>query len=358
MKKSFLKKAVILVLIFDFIAVMGLDSRAKRKMGDTKLGTQLDLLPNIKFGLNLLPSSGTGGIFALLNLSTPSPEEELIVDVWDKQQGAFQMELEDYVFHVLAGEMPASYEQEALKAQAVAARTFVLHAITEGSSCKSGCTVCTDYGCCQAFASDAELQKIWGEKYEAYRSKLMSAVEQTKGEVIVSDGKVISALYHASSGGRTEDCEAVFAVALPYLVSVESEGEEEFSQFSSEKRFDFAQLCQVVNSAYPDAKLTEPNKQIDIWARTDSGRVKLVQLGETVISGQQLRTLLQLRSTNFTFKFEDETVIITCLGFGHGVGMSQCGADAMAKQGAGYEQILKHYYTGTELITYTKIGQK
>ncbi len=351
---------IILVLIFDFIAVIKLDKRDRAESGDGELGTQLDLLPNIRFGLNLLPSSGTGGIFALLNLNTPSPtsEEELVIEVWDKQRGAFQMELEEYVFHVLAAEMPATYEQEALKAQAVAARTFVLHGITEGSSCKSGCTVCTDYSCCQAFISDAELHSMWGEKYEVYRNKLMSAVETTKGEVIVSGGKVISALYHASSGGRTEDCEAVFAVALPYLVSVESEGEEEFSQFSSEKRFDFAQLCEKVNSAYPDANLSEPDKQIDIWARTDSGRVKLVQLGETVISGQQLRSLLQLRSTNFTFEFEDETVIITCLGFGHGVGMSQCGADAMAKQGASYEQILKHYYTGTELTVYMQTGRK
>lgn len=346
-----------MVLIVDFIAVIQLNRREKT---DNEPSAQLDLLPNIRFGLNLLPSSGMGGIFALLNLNTPSPTqiEELLVDVWDEQQGLFQMELEDYVFHVLAAEMPATYEPEALKAQAVAARTFVLHGIAEGSSCKSGYTVCTDYGCCQAFVSDTELQNAWGEKYEEYRSKLMSAVEQTKSEVIVSDGKIISALYHASSGGRTEDCEAVFAVALPYLVSVESEGEEEFSQFSSEKRFDFSQLCEIVNGAYPDANLTEPNKQIDIWARTDSGRVKLVQLGGTVITGQQLRTLLQLRSTNFTFEFKNETAIITCLGFGHGVGMSQCGADAMAKQGSSYEEILKHYYTGTELIKYSEAGIK
>ena len=361
MKSGVIKKLIVLILVFDLIMIVYLSNK---KPAVSVENAQLDLLPNIRFGLDLLPSS-TINIFSVFEIPTGTPEKteepdkedgsRIMIDVWDEETGASEMELEEYVFHVLAGEMPASYEPEALKAQAVAARTFALKQFFVGTSCKSGHTVCTSPNCCQAFADTEALKRSWGNKYETYCEKLRRAVEETRGEVMTSEGKLISALYHASSGGKTEDCEAVFAVALPYLVSVDSEGEEAFSEYSSDKSFAISDFCNMVNEAYPQAGLTDPSRQVAIWARTDSGRVKLVQLGGTVISGQQLRKLLNLRSTNFTFSFSQDSVTITCLGFGHGVGMSQCGADAMAKQGIGYKQILEHYYTGIELVDYSQL---
>ena len=161
----------------------------------------------------------------------------------------------------------------------------------------------------------------------------------TAGEVLTSGGELVTALYHSCAGGRTEDCEAVFAVALPYLVSVESEGEEGVTY---EKTYTAKEFTERINAAFPDALMTDPKKDVEAWERTVSGRISLIR---------QLRTALKLKSTNVLFDITEDTVRLTCIGSGHGVGMSQCGANAMAARGADYEEILKHYYTGVELVS-------
>lgn len=344
------KFIVLLLIILDALLVIKLASGTGEEL--TYGSLQLDLLPNIRFGLNLIPQSSDNifGLFGWQQVTKePQDEEGLKIEVWDEQDGVSIMELEEYIIHVVAGEMPASYAAEALKAQAVAARTFAMKHINGEAKCKSGHTICTDPSCCQACLSTDEMRASWGDSYNTYYQKLYDAVEATRGEVLTSDGKLISALYHSSSGGKTENSEAVFAVALPYLVSVDSEGEEDSPEYSDEKTFKNTELCELVNKAFPQANLSKPSDQIDIWGRTDSGRVKLVQLGGTVVNGQQFRTLLKLHSTNFSFKFSKDSVTITCIGFGHGVGMSQCGANAMAKRGSDYHEILEHYYTGVKI---------
>lgn len=344
------KFIVLLLIILDALLVIKLASGTGEEL--TYGSLQLDLLPNIRFGLNLIPQSSDNifGLFGWQQVTKePQNEEGLKIEVWDEQDGVSVMELEEYIIHVVAGEMPASYAAEALKAQAVAARTFAMKHINGEAKCKSGHTICTDPSCCQACLSTDEMRASWGDSYNTYYQKLYDAVEATRGEVLTSDGKLISALYHSSSGGKTENSEAVFAVALPYLVSVDSEGEEDSPEYSDEKTFKNTELCELVNKAFPQANLSKPSDQIDIWGRTDSGRVKLVQLGGTVVNGQQFRTLLKLHSTNFSFKFSKDSVTITCIGFGHGVGMSQCGANAMAKRGSDYHEILEHYYTGVKI---------
>lgn len=351
------KPVILLLIILDALLILKLASGTSEELTEGSL--QLDLLPNIRFGLNLIPQSSDNifGLFGwpLQMTKEPQDEEGLKIEVWDEQDGVSSMELEEYIVHVVAGEMPASYESEALKAQAVAARTYAMKHIHGEAKCKSGYTICTDPGCCQACLSTDEMRASWGKSYDTYYQKLYDAVEATRGEVLTSDGELISALYHSSSGGKTEDSEAVFAVALPYLVSVDSEGEEDSPEYSDEKVFKNTELCALVNEAFPQANLTMPSDQIDIWGRTDSGRVKLVQLGGTVVNGQQFRTLLKLHSTNFSFKFSRDSVTITCIGFGHGVGMSQCGANAMAKRGSDYREILEHYYTGVEITAMDSI---
>lgn len=305
---------------------------------------RLDLLPNIGEGLNLIAGDDP--------LPTLPPAEAAEIDVWNGSE-AILMPLEEYIFCVTAAEMPASFEIEALKAQAVAARTFAYKHIEGGARCKSGHTICTDSKCCQAFFSADRLRSLWDARFDENSAKIRAAVKATEGLVLTSGGKTVTALYHASSGGRTESCEAVFEVKLPYLVSVASEGEEAEPGYKSTKTFTKAEFVEKINAAFPDAFMKDPANEINVWERSESGRITLIRLGGTVRTGLQLRKALDLKSTNAEFEIDGDSVTVTCLGFGHGVGMSQCGANAMAKRGAGFEEILKHYYTGVELENLT-----
>ena len=260
-----------------------------------------------------------------------------------------EMELEDYLIGVVAAEMPASSEHAALCAQAVAARTFTALHMADKAKCRSGCSVCDDPQCCQAFLSYSKLRERWGNDFDKNLENIRSAVGDTRGMVAVYNGELISALYHASSGPATESSEEVFAMALPYLVSVEScEGEHEMV---TKQEFSADDVVSRINAAYPEANMTLPLAplDLDIWGRTKSGRVQLIRIGETVIPGSDLRRVLGLKSTAFDVVKDGDTVTFTCLGYGHGVGMSQLGANEMAKKGSDYAEILKHFYTGTEL---------
>lgn len=259
------------------------------------------------------------------------------------------MELEDYLVGVVAAEMSVKSEPDALRAQAVAARTFTALHIIGSAKCSSGCTVCSDHRCCQAYKGTDVLKSAWGSKYETYIAKILDAVRSTEGLVVTYEGKLISALYHASSGPATENSEEVFAVALPYLVSVESfEGEAEMVSI---QEFPVEDVVKKINARYPEAEMTAPLSptDFDIWGRSESGRVQLVRIGNSVISGSDLRKVLGLKSASFTVSFNEEKVTFTCLGYGHGVGMSQVGANEMAKDGADFRTILAHFYTGTDI---------
>ena len=260
-----------------------------------------------------------------------------------------EMELEEYLIGVVAGEMPASSEPDALAAQAIAARTFTALHMAGGARCRSGCTVCSDPSCCQAYLSPAELKEKWGADYDKNLARIKRAVEATRGLVAVYGGKLISAVYHASSGAATESSEAVFAMALPYLVSVDSrEGAKEQVSVQS---FTEEELVKRLAKAFPEAGLGSALSpgDLDVWGRTESGRVQLIRIGDTVVTGTQLRMALGLKSAAFTVSREGGKVSFTCTGCGHGVGMSQTGANEMAKQGATFEEIIKHFYTGTEI---------
>ena len=260
-----------------------------------------------------------------------------------------EMELEDYLVGVVAAEMPASSRPAALEAQAVAARTFTALRMQGKPACRSGCTVCSDVHCCQAYRSDASLRKLWGKNYDVYIEKIRSAVRNTEGIVVTFEGKLISALYHASCGPYTENSEEVFAVALPYLVSVDSfEGDAEMITV---QEFPLAEVVEKLNRLYPDAGMTVPPDPLDfdIWGTTDAGRVQLIRIGGTVITGAAMRKALGLKSTRFTVEIKGDSIVFTCYGYGHGVGMSQTGANEMAKDGADFTEIITHYYTGTEL---------
>lgn len=275
-----------------------------------------------------------------------------LINVWFHEEEVMrQMQLEEYLIGVVAAEVPASYSMEALKAQAVAARSYSLHAISHGG-CNSHpeANICTNSACCQSYRREDQLRERWGEEYAYYHSCIDVAVMETAGQVALYKGSPIDAMYHASSGGYTEDSEHVYANAIPYLRGVPSP-HEEGSRLSGEKRFSFEELVAKVNESRPEAQLTAENiaEQVKILSFYESGRVESLQLGQTQISGKQARKLFSLDSSLFTLTISQGEAIFYTKGFGHGVGMSQSGANGMAIDGKKYDEILKHYYTGIDI---------
>ena len=279
------------------------------------------------------------------------------IKVYFADEGAVRdMLLEEYLIGVVAGEVPASYAYEAIKAQAVAARTYSLYSIQKhGCNSCDEADICTSSSCCQAYCTDERMKEKWGEEYAYYYSVIASAVMDTAGEVLLYDGKVIDALYHASSGGFTEDSEHVYSNAIPYLRSVESP-HEVGSRLEGEKTFTRQAFVSLVNGAFPNAGLEEDKlfSQVEIMSTYASGRVELLRLGDEGVTGKQARKVFGLDSSLFTVEVTEEQVIFYTKGFGHGVGMSQSGANGMALDGADYKTILLHYYTG---VTIGVIGQ-
>ncbi|MDO4567330.1 MAG: stage II sporulation protein D [Clostridia bacterium] len=261
------------------------------------------------------------------------------------------IDLEDYIVGVVAGEMPASFELEALKAQAVAARTYAAQRLESlgGSPCSQHCDLCSDSGCCQAYRTDSQLRASWDD-YAAKLAKVRLAVSSTAGLIATYDSMPIDALYHSSSGGRTEYSQNVFAAALPYLVSVDSP-DLGANDGTDERVFSEEEFAAALNAAFPAAALTpdELETQVEIVSRFDSGRVEQIRIGGTAITGRQFRAALELNSANFTLEISGAKVLVRTVGFGHGVGMSQYGANAMAAAGHSYDEILRHYYTGIAL---------
>lgn len=259
-----------------------------------------------------------------------------------------KMNIEDYLVGVVSAEMPASFEPEALKAQAVAARTYTNY-IKDHGGCSShdGADICTRSGCCQAYLSRDDMRKRWGGNMDKYLQKIETAVYSTAGEEIYYDGEEIQAFYHACSGGWTEDCANVYREDLPYLVSVKSDGEEGYSHFYGEVSVTPAEFVSAMKKFSPSVKIDEKNLASNIGEikRFDSGRVESIKIGNEYFTGREIRSIFSLNSAEFTVSVSDRVVFDT-KGYGHGVGMSQVGADAMAKSGANYIDILKHYYTG------------
>ena len=266
--------------------------------------------------------------------------------------GIATMPLESYVCGVVAAEMPASYHLEALKAQAVAARTRAV-CQKESGGCRSypGADICDDSGCCQGYASMTECREKWGDETEFYRQRIIGAVEETMGWIMTYEGEPITVMYHAMSGGKTEDAAAVFSQPLPYLVSVESRGEEGARGFFTETTFTYEQMAAAVNGSIPgmDVSADELRRSFSITEYTDSGRVRQVSMGDALVEAASLRKALGLRSTWFSIASDGEGVTFQQRGYGHGVGMSQVGANSMAASGSTCGQILLHYYPGVKI---------
>lgn len=252
-----------------------------------------------------------------------------------------EVPFEDYVVGVLAGEMPVNFEIEALKAQAVAARTYVMKKME--ANYKEDYDV-VDTVVNQVYISDQELREKWANEYESKINKIKQAVAETKGEYLTYDGKVIEALFFSTSVGKTENSEEIFSKALPYLRSVDSSWDEEVSPvFNDSFEFSLQEFYDRLNLEYSETLSFKINKT------TSTGRVKEATINGKVFTGSKIFSLLNIRSTFFDINQVGNNIIITTKGYGHGVGMSQYGALAMAKRGYSYREILSYYYQGTKL---------
>lgn len=262
--------------------------------------------------------------------------------------------LEEYIAGVVASEMPAEFNEEAIKAQAVAARTFYFS--KRLSPCKEaknhGAEICSSTHC-QVYMRKDDITKKWGnEKAQDYWNKILSSVESTKGEVMIYGDEIVRyPQFFAISGGKTEDSLEVFSGDIPYLKSVDSSWDKNATKYSITEEIGMDKFIETINKKYPDAKLTKSNlkNKVKIESRSNADYVKNIILGEKIISGIEFRKLFNLRSANFNIEYGEGVVKINCKGYGHGVGMSQWGANFMGKDGKSYKDILKHYYSGIEI---------
>ena len=270
-----------------------------------------------------------------------------------KTEEVEELPIDEYLYGVVSAEMPVKYDIEALKAQAVVARTYTIYQITHSNGKHNNADICDNYACCQAWISKEDRLAKW-DKPEAENNwqKIVNAVNSTQGKVITYNGAIIDAFFHSNSGGITETASNVWGGQnFPYLQSVETSGEDEYSEYNSQVELSKDELINRLKEKYPEIEISfEKNEEIRILEFTESGRVKKIRFGNIEISGTEARTLLGLKSTNFNFEIRDNFVVFFVKGYGHGVGMSQTGADSLAKQGSSYEEIIKHFYSNVEII--------
>ena len=261
-----------------------------------------------------------------------------------------EMTMERYLLGVLRAEMPASFELEALKAQAIAARTYTLYKMNGGEIANHpNADACDDINCCKAYMTAEDAAAQWGGMAVYYEEKLLRAVRETDGQLVLYGGEPILAVFCSSVGGSTQNAGAVWQSDLPYLQSVPSpETEELVPNYYSTVRFTAEEFRALVRAACPAAELSgSPESWIGDIRRSEEGFVTELTVGGVKMRGNDLRTVLSLRSPAFTAEVSVDTLTFRVTGYGHGVGMSQYGANAMAREGKTCAEILTYYFTGT-----------
>lgn len=258
-----------------------------------------------------------------------------IVNVFYENEN-YEMNLDEYIIGVLACEMPASFDDEALKAGAVAIRTFYVYKKVHYDGYVASSTD-------QCFVDTTGMKNKWGNTYDKYYNIIKNAVYSTKNEVLSYDNEVIQSFYFSLSNGYTENLENVFSDSRPYLVSVESLWDKNVSNYEKSIEFSKSEFLSRLGLPYSN------DINISISSRSESGRINNILINGIEFRGVTVRKLLSIRSTDFDIKAEGEKVIIVTRGYGHGVGMSQYGANEMAKLGYTYDEILKHYYSGVDI---------
>ena len=259
-----------------------------------------------------------------------------------------ELTMADYLWGVVAAEMPASFEEEALKAQACAARTYTVLKQESGSEKHPGADICGDSTCCQAYVERTAAEARWGLNAVEYGEKIDRAVAETDGLGILYQGEPIQALFFSSAPGKTVDAVEVWGRSVDYLTSVDSPEGEEVPNYHSQVVLSAQEVKDLTLAAYPGADLSgDPGTWFGEAFRNQGGTVSSLLLGGVTLTGGQARTLFSLRSAAFTVTWDGTNFTFDVTGYGHGVGMSQYGANAMAKEGKNFRDILTWYYTGT-----------
>ena len=290
-------------------------------------------------------------------MPSPSPQSVLtadggvVLDVLQTDGSVVRLSMAEFLPGVLSGEMPAAFHEAALRAQAVAGRTYILSRLDGEHPAHPQADVCTDPACCQAWDSEERMREKWGADFERYYSKISAAVAETDGACLFWEGEPIIACFHSSSAAFTENSAALWPGAVPYLVSVESpETVLDVPNYITTVELSEAAFREKIWSEFPGADLSgEPAGWVGEIKRGQSGRVESVIIGGIRVEAERLRSLFALRSAAFTLEHTEGLFRFTVTGYGHGVGMSQYGANVMAARGATWQEILAHYYPGAEL---------
>ena len=284
-------------------------------------------------------------------VSAARRDAEVVLRVWNGRE-TVETTLAAYLPGVVRGEMPAAFEPEALAAQAAAERTYICYHLQSGrKSAHPDADVCTDPACCSAWTSEEEARERWGENYAAYEEKIEKAVAETDGQIVLYGGEPILAAFHSSSAGRTVASGEVWRADLPYLRSVESpESEDTVPNYYSVTTLTAAEFRDAFLAAHPEADLSGSAEGWITGVRfSESGRVEAATVGGVTVPGTELRQILGLRSASFTVSAEGESLVFRVVGYGHGVGMSQYGANELARRGKTWREILQWYYSGVTI---------
>ena len=261
-----------------------------------------------------------------------------------------ELDLDTYLYGVVASEMPASFELEALKAQAIVARTYTVYQMKNADKHENA-DLCDSSLCCQAWISKENRLARWEDNVkEEYWNKIVQAVNETKGKLVLYQGEPINALFHSNSGGSTELSLNVWGGNFPYFQTVETVGEENYSSYNSEVEISKDDFVKIMLEKYSNFQIDfEKGDCIKIIEYTDSKRIKKMKIGNIEISGVEARSLFKLKSAKFNFEITENNIKFTVIGYGHGVGLSQCGSDTLAKQGKTCDEIIKYYYKDVEV---------
>lgn len=295
--------------------------------------------------LTLPPPTAT----APMSTPVPTPRAESVETITVLADGTpVEMDTTEYLTGVVAAEMPASFSAEALKAQAVAARTYAMYCAAQQKH--GAAQICMDSSCCQAYLGREAMRERWGGDFEEYYGKINSAVRATAGEYLAYGGAPVLAVFHSSSAGRTAASGSVWN-AVPYLLSVTSpESADTVPGYISSVELSPLDFRDTLLALCSEADFSGAEAGwIGECTRDESGRVESIRLGGAEFTGAELRSAFKLRSTAFELTYTGAAFLFTVTGYGHGVGMSQYGANVMAQQGSDYREILLHYYPGTEL---------
>lgn len=275
----------------------------------------------------------------IVNNSNHSFSSKKEITIKKEDNNLEKIDIEEYIIGVLAAEMPALFEIEALKAQAVAARSYAIYKMEHTNESYDILTTVSD----QSYITEEQMKEKWQYNFQTYYEKIALAVHETNNEVMYYNNEVIEAFYFSMSNGYTENASTVFQEDLPYITSVPSSWEENLNNFQVAKTFERQEFCQKLSIEKCDSL------SIHILEKSPSNRIVKIEINDQVFLGTEIREKLNLRSTDFEIEEKEEKLEITTKGYGHGVGMSQYGANLMAKEGYGYKDILNYYFQNIEI---------